>query len=327
MSWLFRLTDPKPRLSGLSLGTTTIQRPAAFVIVLAYVFGFLLLYFYVCVLIVLIWHFGNDIWAYDTNKIDKSIVYLGSILAAPAALWAIFVAIQQIVISRENHFTALFSKSIEQLGTRPVAGDTDHSPQTLSRSFDVRIAGIYGLDRVARDSNRDHWPIMEILCRYVRQNHPAAKAGPNVDAEKLIDKLDALPEAPFDLESAMTTIGRRSRHKISLERDLRVRLQREIGMRRAAMGSRRTEMDERAFDELDESFCLNFDGSNLCKLNLWHCDFSHALFRNCDMRKIVFWDCDLSDVRFSDSILSGAIFSDCCLDRAFFLTMTCRMRS
>jgi hypothetical protein len=318
MSLLSRLTNPEIRIDDPSLWTNTIRRRPRFVVIFAYVLGFLVLLFYVCVLLVLLWHFGNDIFVYDTTKIDKSIVYLGSILAVPAALWAVFVAVQQIFISRENHFTALFSSSIEQLGTRPVPDSVAQAPQLRNFSFDIRIAGIYGLERVARDSSRDHWPIMEILCRYVRQNHCAKKVEQIVDSANLIAQLKSLPEPPFDLEAAMMAIGRRSWRKVVLERELRNRLQREVRERRSAVSKLQSEEDESAFNEIDESFCLNFDGSNLCKLKLWNCDFSHGLFRNCDMRGIVFWVCDLSDAKFSDSALSGAIFYDCCLDRASF---------
>lgn len=32
------------------------------------------------------------------------------------------------------------------------------------------LSGIYALERIAQDSKKDHWPIMEILTAYVREN-------------------------------------------------------------------------------------------------------------------------------------------------------------
>jgi hypothetical protein len=116
----------------------------------------------------------------------------------------------------------------------------------------------------------------------------------------------------------MTAIGRRSGEKVQLERELRGRLERGIKARQRVISGPTDKESERAFSEVDESFRLNFDGSNMRKLKLWHCDFSHGLFRKCYMEGIVFWGCNLSDVNFSDSALSGSIFSDCCLDRAIF---------
>jgi hypothetical protein len=35
-----------------------------------------------------------------------------------------------------------------------------------------RVGGIYGLERIARESEEDYWPITEILTAYVRKNAP-----------------------------------------------------------------------------------------------------------------------------------------------------------
>src|SRR3954471_6413642 len=36
----------------------------------------------------------------------------------------------------------------------------------------ARLGGIYALERIARESKRDHWPIMETLTAYVRTYAP-----------------------------------------------------------------------------------------------------------------------------------------------------------
>ena len=48
-----------------------------------------------------------------------------------------------------------YTKTVEQLG---------------SDKLDVRIGGIYALERVARDSKRDHPTVMEVLAAYVREH-------------------------------------------------------------------------------------------------------------------------------------------------------------
>ena len=51
-------------------------------------------------------------------------------------------------------------------------------PETV-RNTEVRIGGIYALDRIAQDSvERDHVPIMEILTTFVRENAPIADLVP-----------------------------------------------------------------------------------------------------------------------------------------------------
>jgi hypothetical protein len=39
--------------------------------------------------------------------------------------------------------------------------------------LEVRLGGIYALERIARDSPTDHWTIIEVLSTYVRENSPA----------------------------------------------------------------------------------------------------------------------------------------------------------
>ena len=39
----------------------------------------------------------------------------------------------------------------------------------------IRLGGIYALERIARDSEKDHGPIMEVLTAYVREKAPRKK--------------------------------------------------------------------------------------------------------------------------------------------------------
>jgi hypothetical protein len=50
--------------------------------------------------------------------------------------------------------TDRYTKAVDQLGS--------------DKGLDVRIGGIYALERVARDSARDHHPVMEVLCAFIR---------------------------------------------------------------------------------------------------------------------------------------------------------------
>jgi len=53
--------------------------------------------------------------------------------------------------------TDRYTKAIEQLG---------------SKEIDVRIGGIYALERIAYDSERDHPTVMEVLATFVRDHSP-----------------------------------------------------------------------------------------------------------------------------------------------------------
>ena len=71
-------------------------------------------------------------------------------------------------LTEQGQVTDRYTKAIEQLG---------------SDKLDVRIGGIYALERVARDSARDHPAVMEVFTAFIREHsreqrpHPDAEPG------------------------------------------------------------------------------------------------------------------------------------------------------
>jgi Pentapeptide repeats (8 copies) len=90
-----------------------------------------------------------------------------------------------IQVTREGQITDRFAKAIGQLG--------DDVP-------DVRLGGIYALERIARDSRRDHGTVMEVLTAYVRKCAPL-QASPETGDEKRCDK--------NSVQAAIAVLGRR----------------------------------------------------------------------------------------------------------------------
>ena len=106
------------------------------------------------------------------------------------ALAALVFTARNFALSREGQVTDRYTKAIEQLG---------------SDKLDVRLGGIYALERVARDSARDHPTVMEVLAAFIREHShdqwPPAQPGS-----------DALPERKTrpDVQAGLTVIGRRN---------------------------------------------------------------------------------------------------------------------
>ncbi len=80
---------------------------------------------------------------------------LGISLTAFGLLFSVWEGLEDRRLTQERLLTERFSKAVEQLGK-----DTTT----------VRIGAIYALERIARDSDKDHWTIMEVLTSYVREN-------------------------------------------------------------------------------------------------------------------------------------------------------------
>jgi hypothetical protein len=73
-------------------------------------------------------------------------------------------------LTEQGQVTDRYTKAIEQLG---------------SDKLDVRIGGIYALERVARDSVRDHPTVMEVLTAFIREHsrEPRAESERSIRAD------------------------------------------------------------------------------------------------------------------------------------------------
>ena len=94
---------------------------------------------------------------------------------------------QERQLNSERLVTDRFAKAVEQLG---------------SPDIDVRIGGIYSLERIAKDSPKDYWTIMEVLTAFVRNKSSLPKDWKPGSKQEL-------PKVTIDVQSALTVIGRR----------------------------------------------------------------------------------------------------------------------
>jgi uncharacterized protein YjbI with pentapeptide repeats len=121
-------------------------------------------------------------------------------LATAYFTWAqIRVSRLQLQATEDQQMTNRFTSAIEQLGGSPQA----------------QLGGIYALERLARDSRRDHGPIVEVLAAFVREHARWPGAAQVATADE-----DARPSQV--VQTALTVLGRRTlTHETG---DLRVNL-------------------------------------------------------------------------------------------------------
>ena len=99
--------------------------------------------------------------------------------------WRRIVATEENVsVAQEGQVTERFTRAIAQLGDDKMA---------------IRLGGIYALERLAKDSEKDHGPIMEVLTAYVREK--ATNHGKYVE--------EAAEKPTTDIQAILTVIGRR----------------------------------------------------------------------------------------------------------------------
>jgi hypothetical protein len=142
------------------------------------------------------------------------------------AHWGAQAARQQAETAREAHYTDLFSKAIEQLGaTREVKSNVQtldvtggggykrEASTTTEANLEMRLGAIYALERIARDSERDRRPILNVLCAYVRSfQNTGAPALLQTEwwksANGLENWVQSVPPLRSDVQAAVELLGR-----------------------------------------------------------------------------------------------------------------------
>jgi hypothetical protein len=146
-------------------------------------------------------------WFAETNGLDAKgradarqgvrTASLALLAGTIGVVGAVYTA-RSFALNRAGQLTDRFTKAIEQLG---------HS------ALDVRLGGIYALERIARDSEEDHPQVIEVLTAYVREHAPKSDAS-GQEYEAAAENADALQgtkpkRPPTDVQAVLTVLGRR----------------------------------------------------------------------------------------------------------------------
>lgn len=188
------------------------------------------------------------------------------------------VSQKALAISQEGQITDRFAKAIEQLGAVDAKGE---------KRLEVRLGGIYALERIADESERDHWPIMEVLCTYVRENAPRNSHESTQKKQALKETLR--PEA--DVQAILTVVGRRDRKYEQKDQKLDLS---NTNLRGASL-----------------------DSADLRGASLDSTDLREASLESADMQGALLHDADLQGAHLTAAKLSGAQLSGAQLSWAF----------
>jgi hypothetical protein len=139
--------------------------------------------------------------------------------------------------------TDRYTRAIEQLG---------------SDKLDVRIGGIYALERVARDSARDHPTVMEVLTAFIREHSHEQWSPPGPGGWET-----GRGTRP-DLQAAFTVLGRRDQKHDTRRIDLTAANLSGANLHEVRSGG-------------------PFSGADLSGAILWWADLSHAVLHRVDL--------------------------------------------
>ncbi|WP_431998555.1 pentapeptide repeat-containing protein [Streptomyces fungicidicus] len=261
-------------------------------------------------------------WAQTTVAGIASLAALGALIYTAQATQATRDTVE---ITEQGQVTDRFTSAVGQLG---------------DDKLDVRLGGIYALERIAQDSPRDHGAIMEVLSAFIRENSPAPRQltmSQRPSVPKIADGRGDMPEPKrrpaTDVQAAATVIGRRD---VKNDPEGFVLDLRAVDLRGAHLEGanfRATQLDGADFSgarmdrailqqvtmqasEIDAPFedpktktSVNFsaavlEGADLSGSTLAYANFSNAWLADVKMRDAFLWGAD-----FRNSVLASSDLS------------------
>jgi len=199
-------------------------------------------------------------------------------------------SLREFALAQQGQITDRFARAVELLGSTRNGGHGQLEPNT-----EARLGAIYALERIARDSPRDHRQIVEVLAAYVRENATWRNAPDCIETDGL----------PNHVQAALSVLGRLPATEENVVMDLtgtdlrKARLPSANFTRAVFVRSCLAGADFRGA-EMPHSFwnnaCLkgvHFSGANLC-----HATLRGAVLDGAFLGHTNFERADLGDVSF-----------------------------
>jgi hypothetical protein len=229
---------------------------------------------------------------------------LVQILAALFVVGGAVVTWQQVRIAREGQITGRFTRAIEHLG---------------SENLDVRLGGIYALERLALNSPADRSSVTTILGAFVRGHapwHVGSSDGPTHPAP-IDDQLPWLTHRAVDVQTAMHVLARRPGHPDEPQLFLS-----RTDLRRMQLSDARLADTYLRHANLSRSWIpdahlehghmedVDLRQANLRGAHLDHADLRHAHLQDADLRDATLRYADLRGADLTHARLDGADVTD-----------------
>jgi hypothetical protein len=237
---------------------------------------------------------------------------LATILGGALLLTGGYLTWRNFNLAREGQITDRFSKAIEQLGAVDARGE---------KKLEVRLGGIYALERIANDSERDHWPVMEVLCAYVRVNARTQRENPPSKEQKHkkptpANQASTTPPRPDeDIQTILTVLGRRDRtheqgNVLNLGTALRGADLQGADLRKADLSNANLEGTDLGGAALSEAILrrVHLRGAFLPGADLRRAILSGAALSQADLSKAYLSEAHLNGVALNEANLNGALF-------------------
>jgi uncharacterized protein YjbI with pentapeptide repeats len=215
---------------------------------------------------------------------------------------------QQLQIAQQGQITERFTRAIDQLG---------HT------QLDVRLGGIYALERIARDSSADRATIGEVLTAFVRSHAPwpPRLLGQDVAAAPLAEVPELLVRAA-DVQACLTVLGRGGPARAAQDQRDRLDLH-AVDLRHANLEGAHLEWTSLEGAHLEGAYLLgahlewaSLAGAHLEKAILWNAHLEEAKLGEAHLEEAILLDAHLEKANLLDAHLEKAKLGDARLEKA-----------
>jgi uncharacterized protein YjbI with pentapeptide repeats len=216
--------------------------------------------------------------------------------------WNSRIAQKNMEIAEDGKITDRFSKAVEQLG---------------NDKLEIRLGGIYALERIAIDSEKDRPQIMEIFTAFVRNNSSQRKNEIHESTSLLMPSvgnwhsLTPQNKLDTDIQAVLTVIGRRKSVGVNKKEwplDLnRTYLSKAYLEKAYLVGTHfQDTLLEGAF----------FREANLERVDFYRANLKNAILSRANLKGSWLWKADLEKAILEKVNLKGATLREACLKGA-----------
>jgi hypothetical protein len=185
-------------------------------------------------------------------------------------------------LDRQGQITEQFNKAIDHLG---------------SVAIDVRLGGIYALERIAITSEHERGPIVEVLTAYLREHAPRPAVQDTPDPATI-----KAPKA--DVQAAAIVLARRATDgDRGADLDLT-----GIDLRKAYLAPPKLNVAQLQRVNFQEALlqASNLEAADLGNADLWRVDLRWSNLKSTNLRKAYLREADLRDTEMQDADLREA---------------------
>jgi uncharacterized protein YjbI with pentapeptide repeats len=232
---------------------------------------------------------ANLINQYRTTSI-QFIATCAQIFGGIAIFAGLYFAWGNLTTARDSQITERFTRAVDQLG----AIDKDGN-----QALEIRLGGIYALERIADESEKDYWTIMVILTAYVRKNS-------STDDEKVNNN----EKIPLDIQTILTVIGRRKYYSYEIEY---LDLKKYLDLRKTNLNGLELRKANLKEADLQET---NLQNAKLIYSNLQGANLQNSNLQNANLIGVKLQWAFLESAKLQHANLTLAILKDASLNEA-----------